>query len=222
LLRVSTPIFFRLDPDEMDDVDKVEREKIRTIFQDVADLNDAENLEVYARRALRLQRVARHSTNAAVKALAETEANEIDGDVGAAQSRAAANVVRRRSHKAFLGRAWRPYALFIASLLAFGVSADYLDSERTARITTAKDCAAAIKIVRESAPVTATLLPEICGGAKAAQLVSAPAAPVSSPDAQLAGAVRDLAARYDSCVAAAGAVSSDCATIRAAMRAAIP
>ena len=213
--KVTRPIFVGTDADEMEDVkdDAKEKARVAMVFDETARLNGAPTLTVYAARGRRLERVAAHAANAAVREKAAAEAAEIRADVLNAQARAAANVVRMRSVEAVTGDGAKAlYALFVVAVLVFGVSTDYIDSERTQRVATAKACAEAIKAVRTDAPATAKLIPSICGG-KAAVTTPTPTPPPTAKEsvAAAAGSVasaigecddEQLCARLDKALAA--------------------
>jgi hypothetical protein len=156
LWAVNANIVMKSDPDEMDDVDPAEREVVRVVYQQVADLNQAPTLRAYEARRFRLLRTAGRVESGPAEGLKERAA-EIESDIGVAQVRAALAVVRRRATRAVTdATAGALYATFLAAVVLFGISADRLDSERAGRITTAKSCA-------EAAKENATSLPPICG-----------------------------------------------------------
>jgi hypothetical protein len=244
LSNVSSPIFMRLDPEEMatplkvprgrssrcraenPDIDECERALVDAIYLNAARLNGAANLQQYALRGLRLQRIAQRSADKKVSALAAVEAKQINADVAAAQARALTNIVRGRADNAIRGkRALAAYSAFFIGLLAFGFATDYLDSERTQRITTAKSCGEAITAIRTADPDTpspppAALLPALCGGKAAVPKGAAP--PPATAAAAVSGAVKSLGAQYDACVTAAKGDASQCSSIKAAIRTMLP
>jgi hypothetical protein len=227
LWKVSSPIFMNLKACEISDASATEQTVIEQIYKDAANLNDATSFELYARRGLRLQRVAQRTPNVDVGKLAAAEAKQINADVIATQARAATNVVRKRAQDAIIGdKSLRMVALFVAGLLGFGLAADYLESERAGRVASAKSCAEAITAIRTAYPATpkplpAKLLPHLCGGRAAVPVAAAAAA--ATPDTQVSGAVKDLATRYDACVTAAKEdATTKCADIKKAMSAMVP
>lgn len=226
LAKVSSPLFMKAKAADISDASTEEQTVIADIYQETADLNDANTFEVYTARGSRLQRVAQSTPDAKIATLAATEAKQINADVVATQARAATNVIRKRAQDAIHGKdAWKPYALFIAGLLVFGFATDYLDSERSARVATAKSCAEAITAIRTADPTAAEpppsrLLPKLCGGRSAVPKPAASAA--ATTQTETAGAVKDLATRYDACVTAAKGKEPKCAEIKAAMHAVLP
>lgn len=225
LWKVSQPIFMSSNlpqmQAELNNADQYQR--VATIYGSAALLNDSEDLEHYASRGLRLERVAYDSADPAVRKRAEEEALQIRNDVMATQARAATNVVRQRAYRAVRSKTTLGiFVLFLLGLISFGVASDYLDSERAGRVASAKSCAEAVKAVRESSPATAKLLPTLCGEQAVATTPKASSTPVPSVQKETSGAVKDLAARYEACTTAAGpGDASACASIAAAMRAAV-
>jgi hypothetical protein len=226
LWKVSQPIFMSSNLPQMraELADADQYRRLETIYRSAARLNDAEELEHYASRGLRLERVAYDSADPAVRKRAEEEALQIRNDVMATQARAATNVVRQRAYRAVRSKTTLAiFVLFLFGLISFGVASDYLDSERAARVASSKSCAEAVKAVRDSSPATAKLLPTLCGGkAAVAATPEASPTPLPSTQKQTSGAIRDLAARHEACVAAAApGDSSACASIKAAMKEAL-
>lgn len=227
LWSVSSPVFMRLNPEQIKDAEAPEREVIHRIYQEAADLNDAKTFEQYARRGLRLQRVAQRGPETDVAGLAATEAKQINADVAATEARALTNVVRKRAQETVRGRGTAAMcALFFVGVLAFGVAADYLESERASRVATAKSCAEAVTAIRTADPqganpLPARLLPTLCGGKRAVPAATAGADSVATAQSELAGAIKDLATRYDACVTAAKGETAKCKEIRNAVRVAV-
>ncbi len=225
LWRVSSPVFMDIDADAMEDLDDSERPIVRKIYEQTADLNVASSLRAYATRGHRFERVAERENDPEVVKKATADALQIRSDILATQARAATNVVRGRATDAIRGPATKwSYAIFLAGLLSFGVGADYLDSERSGRVATAKSCAEAAKAVRESAPNTAQLLPEVCGGKKAAAPLK-PKADAKTPATartETAGGRRELTARYNACLEAAKGDRASCNSLAEAVKALVP
>jgi ABC-type multidrug transport system fused ATPase/permease subunit len=156
LSRVGRPIVMRSDVDLMQELDGRERRIVRTTYDEVGKLNGAASLRAYEARAHRLTRIADRSSQERAKAL-EAKIAEIRGDVQATEARAQMVVARRRAAKAFTDKkAFLLYALFIAAVTGFGIGADRLDSERSARIEVAEKCA-------KARDAKAQDLPPICG-----------------------------------------------------------
>lgn len=220
LTKVASPIFMRSDPSAITDISLPERVMIATIYGEIATLNDASSFEAYATRGLRLQRVAQRGGSADVRSLAATEAKQVNADVLATQARAATHVVRQRAQDAIRGPgAVKAYVLFLVALLAFGIGADYLDSERTARVASARDCAEAITAIRTADPSTATpapakLLPKLCGGEASVPVAASGA---TTPETETSGAVTDVATRYDACIVAAEGDTDQCTRLKAGL-----
>jgi hypothetical protein len=80
---------------------------------------------------------------------------------------------------------------FVAGLLAFGIGADRLDSERAARLTAYKACADAV-----TAKVKEDRLPPLCKGV----VVTPPAPPAPTPEQTRAGVLESLGSTYRACV----------------------
>jgi hypothetical protein len=202
-----------------------EYERVRTIYNEVAALNDADSLEIYAARGARFERIAQDLEDASLRQRAEAHALQIRNDVIAAQNQAHNGVVRFRATDALLSKvAAILYAMFVVGLIAFGLASDYLDSEREGRVASAKSCAEAIKAIKDAdAPgTTAALLPKLCGGKAAAKKKEPAATPVApTPAGETSGAVRDLGARYDACVLAAKGDDTACAKLKNAIQAAM-
>lgn len=232
LWRVSQPIFMspRLermrqelnDPKKQKDSDEFKR--VKDIYDEAAKLNDTSSLEVYAMNGLRRERIAQNiSNNPPVASLAKADAALIRDDVTAAMARAATTLVRQRAYDAVRSKSTAfIFAMFLLGLLSFGVGADYLDSERTTRVAGAKACADAVTAIRTAdpngnPPVTAKLLPELCGGADA---VPTPTAATPTAEAETSGAVKDLATRYETCVTSESD-DTKCVSIKAALNAAL-
>jgi hypothetical protein len=162
--KVNEPIFMQLDPGAMDDITASERTRVLAVYRASAQAHGCDELSEYAARADELQAKALAEADTAERAALLDDARVIRADVDEAQARAMVNVVRLRGRDAVLGpRARMVYGTFLVGLLAFGIGTDYLNSERSARITAASDCAAAVKAVRESSPATTRLLPALCG-----------------------------------------------------------
>jgi hypothetical protein len=221
LWKVSAPLFMSVDPDAMPDLDDDERPIVQRVYGETAVLNGVDSLSAYAARGARFERIAQDSSDDAVRKRLETDALQVRADVDATQARAATNVIRGRAKDALSGVAYAIYALFVIALLAFGVGADYLDSERAGRVASAKSCAGAVKAVRDSSPATAKLIPTLCGGRKAVDTVPAKTVDAKddpTPQKETAAATKELGARYAACVAAAKSDASACVTLREALQ----
>jgi hypothetical protein len=158
---VSQPILTRTDPDLMsDNLDADELALVRTIYDESAALNGVRSLRAYEARAHRFDRIGDSLDESSAKKLRDRAAT-IRGDVLAVTSRAAAQIVKRRSERVVRSR-WMVLALlaFVGGVVLFAVSADRLDSARNGEITLAKACADA-----RAANAAESELPALCGPA---------------------------------------------------------
>jgi hypothetical protein len=232
LWHVAQPIFMsprlgrmkkELNPkDKRKGSPKDEYERVERIYGEAAALNEAESLEQYMLRGHRAERNAyAEPLDSPQGKVAAAEADQIRNDVIATMSRAATHIVRQRAHDAINSpRTVLLYALFVLGLLCFGVGADYLDSERSDRVAKAKACAEAVKAIRDAdpetpAPVTAELLPELCGGKTAVPEAAEPSSP--TPESETSGGASDIATRYGACIVAAEGDATRCTQLRAAL-----
>ena len=162
LWSVNKPIFMRTDPDAMKsqgDVDERERDAIRLVYQQMADLNRVPSLSAYEARAHRLARVAERTGDEAERKRLEAKSAEIGADIQATFALAALRVIRKRTSNAVRGAgSIVAYVLLFGGLVLFALGTDYVASERTEQVSIAKSCADARK-----AGATADTLPAICG-----------------------------------------------------------
>jgi hypothetical protein len=155
LARLDRPLFMSTDPRKIDKLEtRDERRRVRTIFREVAALNGVASLRAYEARAHRLERIADRSDHETAKRL-RSRAALIAAEVMATQNRARLVVVRNRTSKLFGRRFALGLAFFLISLIAFGISADYLAAKRTDEVTLAKSCA-------EAEGAGASTLPSAC------------------------------------------------------------
>lgn len=216
LWSVNQPIFMRTDPDAMKDqgdVDERERDAIRVVYEETADLNRAESLRSYEARAHRLRRVAERTRDDDERARVDAKADQIAADIQATFARAALRVIRRRTTNAVRGAgSVFAYLLFVAGLLSFAVGTDYIASERTDQVTIAKSCEDARNVGADSAT-----LPAICGAdARAEQPEPTSAA---QQRANAAAALNEPLRRCLALVAAGRLPSGSCDPIAGAARA---
>lgn len=145
----NEPLFMVSDPDQIPDLSPGERTRVGAVYAEAARRFGAASLATY---------------EASARKADAKSAKEVRAIVDEAQQRALLNVARMRAHQAVTGRlSILLYVVFALALATFTVGADYLDSERSQRVTTAKDCADAVDAVRRSSPATKPLLPPICG-----------------------------------------------------------
>jgi hypothetical protein len=207
--KLAAPIPFRADPEKMDLRDWERDDLVVPIYEETAALNAVQSLAAYEARALRFDRVARWLPDAEAKQV-RAEADVIRAEVLATLARAKVRLLRGRTSRAFTHLALLYYLLFGLGVLAFGLGADWLASERTDAVAVQKACADA----RAVTTVVETKLPPICGK------------PLTKADAETAS-VKDevqkanvaLATALKDCELAAGADSTACAQIREAITA---
>jgi hypothetical protein len=158
LLKVNEPIIWQSDVDLVRPSlsDAEERRLATEAFDQAAELNSAPSLRAYEARGKRLRRIARHLPVDAAEGLMK-ESQLIRQIVDTTLATSGLVLIRRRASRAFRGwGAIGSYFLFVVGLLAFGIGADYLESERTDAIAVAKSCA-------EARTAGAANLPTICG-----------------------------------------------------------
>jgi len=160
-----------------------EAARVTAVYASAAKLHGADSLLAYAERAGALEtqadaredaaanaegdaeeRAAAIRTAALEAALLRERARTIRADVDEAQSRALLNVVRMRAHRAVCN--WGPVLCFFPGLVAFGLGADYLDSQHTANAAAAADCAKAVRALSYPG-ANVRLIPAICGNPRA-------------------------------------------------------
>jgi hypothetical protein len=201
--KVSEPVPMRSDPALLDLRDK-EAEFVRSAFDEMAALNDVPSLLAYEARGHRLDRVARWLPSPQAERVRQ-EASLIYTEILATHARVRLRILLRRVAIAVRGKgAIAVYLLFTAGIIAFGVGADYLQSERTDRVTIAKACA-------DARAVGAVELPPICGEA------ASPTEDERSAAERIAEASEQLSLHLKECVASA--TEEECAPIRDALRA---
>jgi hypothetical protein len=157
LWSVSEPITMRSSIDAISLRDEEEKQLVSRVFRDMAVLNGAASLESLEARAHRLSRISEHVQHETAVKLKQ-DAQEIMGGIYVTYGRAAVLVNRHRASQAISGRRARiAYAGFVIAVVAFGIGADYLQSERADRIALATACAEA-----RTAGATARELPRLC------------------------------------------------------------
>jgi hypothetical protein len=165
LWSANSPIFMTLDLSEMDqsgDLAPRETSRVQRVYDAMAARNNVKSPRVYEARASALQRIAMATEDAERRAELAQQALLMQAEVRATLARAAVNVVRQRAKDAVIGKTpYLLYATFFIGLFAFGVGSDRLDSERSAKITTAKNCADALKAVGARTDLTG-VIPKIC------------------------------------------------------------
>jgi hypothetical protein len=190
MLNANRPLVTSVDPDRMD-LSDAEKSAVNKIYKRMADLNGVENLAAYEARGQRYERIADRIAETTRAEAIRTRADRIRAEIAATQARAALVISRKRANGVFTGPAANRLAIsFAAGLLAFGIGADRLDSERSARLTSYSACAEAI-----TAGVARDKLPSICDG-----VVKAADAKQSNADQTRAKQLTELSAAYASCV----------------------
>lgn len=185
LWRVDAPVAMSASKQRVrEDAEKFDKEAAKKAlrrFDETARFNAAPSLEAYAARASRFERIARRlpDSDARRGELLE-QATAIRHEVHATMAHVAVDVVRNRSRSIVNGAGTVCASiLFVGGLCGIAVAADYLDGERTGRLSVAKECAAAAKALGEQVTVKRGV-PPICGsvieggvGAKQDELVIA-------------------------------------------------
>jgi hypothetical protein len=217
--RATEPIFMRANPAEIEGLNKEEKERVEAVYALVAGLHGYESLQEYEQAAITREIEARE-TSPAERDVPLKEAETIRADVDEAQQRALLNVTRMRTKDSVKGTVSKLlYVTFAVALVVFAIGADYLDSERSARVAAAKACADAADAIRRGAPRSVRLLPPICGKDAAGALEDD--TPAATSSGELTGSAKELAARWDACRTAAKAGDAadelECARIRRAL-----
>jgi hypothetical protein len=191
LWKLQQPILLRSDPTLNDDLSEEEKKLIRPLYEEAASLNDVRSLLAYESRAHRLERAARWLPQSDASQVAK-EADLIQAEILATFARARLRVLRSRVTDTLTsGAAIWLYILFGVGVLLFGLAADWLQSERTDKITVAKACADA----RAVASTVEEELPAICGDAVANTMApSTPYLERAKANSQLASALVDCLA----------------------------
>jgi hypothetical protein len=159
--KLQEPIALRSDLALITDLSQAELQLIAPLYQEVATMSDAPSLSAYEARAHRFERIAKWLPPADATQV-RGEADLIQREVAATQARARVRALRARVTEALRGRgAVALYVLFVLGVIALGLAADWLLSERTDRIVVAKACADA----RSVSTVVEEQLPAICGKA---------------------------------------------------------
>jgi hypothetical protein len=185
-----------------------EQDVVCPLFDELADLNDVDSVAAYEARAHRLERIAKWLPKEEAE-LVRGEAALIQTEVLATFARARVRVLRDRVTTAVRGSgAVALYVLFGIAVVAFGLGADWLHSERTETVTVAKACADA----RAVATVIEKALPDICLEPTAKEEVP------SMVSVQISEATEHLAAALTECLAVADSETS-CEPIKEAMSA---
>jgi hypothetical protein len=129
-----------MDP-SVDAIDHQEWEQIKPIFDRTAHRNDAADLEALQAQADQFQRIVDGTDDERLAANLERRAARMRAEIDVAIARAQLVVVRRRINRVFTDTLAIGLAVaFVLGLLAFGIGADRLDSERSQRIDVYKAC----------------------------------------------------------------------------------
>jgi hypothetical protein len=184
-----------------------EKNLVLDLFKQMADLNDVTSLQAYESRAHRYERIAKWlPADEATSVRAQAEV--IQTEVLVTHARAKVRIIRERLERSVRGPGARLlYVLFGVGVLAFGVGADYLASERTDKVAVAKACAEA----RGLDGFVEGTLPKICGDEP----------PTDSDDPtttaeQIAAAANSLGGALATCLASESA-DVECEPIRDAI-----
>lgn len=188
-------------------MDDAEQELVERAYEDTAKLNGVKTLRAYEARAQRFERIAERAPEARAKILGEA-ATRIAAEVAATQARAATFVLRRRSTRALFAKRTLLFLLiFVAGWYGTALAADALQSERSDKITVAKECAAA----RALPKIVESELPGICGKPPAATKPEA-----TTPTELRKKAVVALAGKVAECLEAT-ATAAECAPLERAL-----
>jgi hypothetical protein len=207
--KLGQPTPFRADLGAMaaaNEISNSELTLVEPIYEEFSRLNQVDSLETFEARAHRFERIGRW--------LPETEAVRVRGDATfmymellTILARAKLRVLRDRATVAVRGGgAIALYGVFAAGVLAFGLGADWLQSERTDRISIAKACADA----RAVAQIVEMELPDICGQPTGEQ------GQEKTATSEIETARASLATAYADCLSVAAA-ASECDSIRGAI-----
>jgi hypothetical protein len=214
-------VFMRTDVDDMVDVGDItsdERPEVEAVFRRWAHFNGVESLPVYEAQGARIRRTAEWSADQDEKKRRLALADSIDDDIRNAFGIAALHVVRSRTTNAVTGLgAWVAYSLILLGIVGFALGTDYVSSERTERVTIAKNCADAT-----TAGVKA--LPPFCSSGGQAKASEEPAAEKKTTKtegqqrAELANSLVETLAACEAAVAPAGPLpEGSCAPLQAAV-----
>jgi hypothetical protein len=208
LWRLSRPLILSSDVAKIDKLEGDEEQKVKKIYEDFADLNRVPSLRAYDARGLRFQKIAARKPTLADQL--RPRADLIRAEVRATEDRAGLVVIRDRSSRAISDwKALFAFFAFVALVISFGMSADWLEDKHS-EVTFAQTCA-------EARGAGATQLPAACDqyfGAEADEIASAKAC----AEARGAGATQLPAAcdQYFSPDASEVAFAKSCGEARAA------
>jgi hypothetical protein len=192
LWRVSETLVMSSDPDEITGLRDGERPLVDLVYKQVSDAENVQSLAAYEARADRFDRIADQTEGAEAERLSN-EATLIRTEVVTTLGRAGLVVLRQRTANAIKGKlAVSVYILFLAAIIGFGLSSDWLDSARAGETKVATDCAAAEK---GGAKVT----PPICKQ----YLTSTTPSETPDPEAEVDKARDDISKALTACRAAA-------------------
>jgi hypothetical protein len=193
LWKIDSPVYLPLRESEVaHDSEEWKTGKLGERYGETARLNGAASLEVYAARGRRFERVAAGlPADDPRRGRLAAQAQEIRDDIDATMGLVAVDVVRARAASVLTG-VWTAALVvaFVAGLGAVALAADYLDGERTGKVTIAKECAAAGKALQDQLVATREL-PGVCGAAPAASEPDPQAIAVANACAATAKALAD-------------------------------
>lgn len=207
--KLHEPIALRSDTSLITGVPELN--DVMSLFDEVATMNGVSSLLAYEARAHRLERIAKWLPSTDAPRVIE-EADLIQTEVLATLARARVRILRSRIAEALRGRdAIKLYITFGVAVLAFGLAADWLQSERTDKVAVAKACADA----RAVSTVVEDKIPPICGKPR-----SNSEEPTTLTQ-ELAKVNEELSAAFVDCLALAKN-DTECDPIRAAMDVILP
>jgi hypothetical protein len=194
LWNANKPLVARADLDAMlarGEIDDNEKNEMDRIYDEIAARNQSGTLRMLEDRGERFQRIADRTADANLSKQLKAKAERIRAETEVAFARAQLVVVRRRMNRALKGPSAVFLSLaFVVALVGFGLGADHIDSERTARLATYKACAEAV-----TAKVASAKLPEICSDA-----VESASPAQSTPEQMAVAAVAALTDAYSKCI----------------------
>ena len=189
LARASAPLKTSSDPERMTE-DAEERMLLEGVYDGTAELNGAKSLLDYENRAHEMGDSADRTNDEPERKRLQEQAARIRAEVRATQASGAYEIISGRLTRAVSDDKTKVLGLtFVAALLAFGLSVDRLDSERTAEAAAFKGCADSIE-----AKVPASALPDFC------DVVAPESVKEQTPNQKAASRLLELATLYETCV----------------------
>ena len=214
LMKVAGPAFIDDDLENNDDLDQLEKEEVKPVFEGAANRYGYTSIVALRGRERSLRDAASKTLDKDERARRLALADDVKTEIEQALARSQVVVVRRRASNAVTDSlAWALYVVVIAGVILFAAGTDKVSSARpTNRIAEAKACGDA-----RNAGATAKELGDtkLCQ----AQKKGSAAAEATQPSAEAAKAqvVTKLAAAWEACAAFVGNGAPDCASVRTAI-----